>query len=189
MDETGAVSGSALADLEGLSGVSPTALGPGTVGIATEWAAKAGLGYRLGDTQLYGIFEHMHRNAPVAKFNERTRHGTYVSATQYVGRFWEFSVAWAHAFKTPGDPARFNPDASPVSSHNQADMAAIMAKYKLSQWAGLYWAGADLLNGAGAHYCLGPSGHGLQDCSRDARNNTIHGANILATSLGLTLDF
>ena len=131
----------------------------------------------------------MRRNAPVPRFNERTRYGTYTSVTQSVGRFWEFSAAWAHAFATPGDPLRFNPDGSPVSSRNQADMIGLMAKYKLSPMAEIYLVGADLINGAGAHYCLGPSGHGLQDCSRDALNNTVHGADILAVSMGLTLDF
>jgi hypothetical protein len=83
------------------------------------------------------------------------------------------SAAWAHAFQTPGDPTRFSANGSPRSSHNQADMAAIMAKFKLSQWASLYWVGADLINGAGAHYCLGPSGHGLQVCSRIVRTTRL----------------
>src|ERR1700674_3601760 len=171
------------------AGMALATLPPGSVGIATEWAAKGGLGYRIGDTQLYGIFEHMQRNAPMPMFNERTRSGTYASATQYVGQFWELSAAWAHAFRTPGDPLRFNPNGTPVSPDNHADMLSLMARYKLSKSASIYLVGADLRNGPGAHYCLGTSGHGVQDCSRDALNNTIHGANILAVSSGLTLDF
>jgi len=164
-------------------------LPPGSVGVADEWAAKGGLGLRIVDTQLYGIFEHMQRQAPVAMFNERTRNGAYVSATQFVGPFWEFSAAWAHAFKTPGDPLRYNPDGTPVDPDNHSDMWTIMAKYKLSPHASVYLVGADLQNGPGAHYCLGPSGHGIQNCSRDTLNNTIHGADIKAVSAGLTLDF
>src|SRR3984893_9528692 len=115
-DEANAASGLGL----GVLGVPPPnatptiCATPGCVGIADEWAAKVGLGLRIVDTQLYGIFEHMHREAPVAMFNERTRDGAYVSVTQFVGPFWEFSAAWAHAFRTPGDPVRYNPDGTPV---------------------------------------------------------------------------
>ena len=187
-DEINAASGQGLAVL-GSNPISAVPLPPGSVGIAVEWAAKAGLGMRFGDTQLYGIFEHMQRQAPVAMFNERTRNGAYVSATQFVGPFWELSAAWAHAFRTPGDPLRYNPDGTPVDPDNHSDMLTIMAKYKLSAHASIYLVGADLQNGPGAHYCLGPSGHGIQNCSRDAFNNTIHGADIKAVSTGLTLDF
>jgi hypothetical protein len=49
--------------------------------------------------------------------------------------------------------------------------------------------GAWLTQGPGAHYCLGPSGHGYAVCSRDQFNDTIGGATIKAVSTGMTFDF
>ena len=47
----------------------------------------------------------------------------------------------------------------------------------------------DLRNGAGAHYCLGVSGHGYGVCGRDANNNVVAGNKTEAVTTGMTFDF
>src|SRR5437763_6811077 len=80
---------------------------PGAVGIANEWAAKAGGGYRfddvIGQLQLYGIYEVLRREHTVAAFNERSRDGYFVSATQTIGKL-HVSGSWAHGNSSPGSP-------------------------------------------------------------------------------------
>ena len=80
---------------------------PGAVGIANEWAAKAGAGYQfndmIGTLQLYGIYEVMRREHTVAAFNERSRDGYFLSATQTIDK-WDLSASWAHANSSPGSP-------------------------------------------------------------------------------------
>lgn len=177
----------------------------GAIGVHNEWAAKAGLGYRIdqglgGPLQLYGIYEWIRREGTTPEFNERSRDGWFVSATQFVGEKWSFSASWAHASNTPGNPALLsvnNPSALPPTSavyqanlfDDVADMYAVGTKYKFNKWASWYLVGADLSNDKGGHYCLGASGAGFQFCSRDANNDTIGGATIKAVSTGLIFDF
>ncbi len=180
-------------------------------GVADEWAAKVGGGYRfdgpIGPLQLYAYYEWLRRDVPAAfqPFNERSRDGWFMSATQSVGEHWAFSASWAHAGNTPGAPACLsfnNPNASiacgtpgPVGQYQQnlfdetANQYSIGAKYRFNSWASMYVVGTELVNGAGSHYCLGASGHGYQICSRDQFNNTIGGATIRAVSTGMTFDF
>jgi predicted porin len=179
-------------------------------GIHDEWAAKVGGGYRfkdwLGDLQLYSYYEWMRREGAVAAFNERSRDGVFASITQFIGP-WSFSGSYAHAFKTPGNPAILsqnigavaaNPgisDADPTSMvqgnqfSDQASMYAIGTRYRFTDWASWYMVGALLQQSKGAHYCLGVSGGAFGLCSRDANNDTIGGATIKAVSTGITLDF
>jgi predicted porin len=182
-------------------------------GIANEWAAKVGGGYRiddpLGPLQLYAYYEWLRRDVPAAfqPFNERSRNGWFVSATQSIGQ-WSFSASWAHAGDTPGAPTclslnNANAGVACVSpgptvqigqyQQNQfsevANMYAVGTRYKFNAWSSWYLVGAWLDNGPGSHYCLGASGHGYQLCSRDAANDTIGGASIKAVSTGLTFDF
>jgi hypothetical protein len=139
-------------------------------------------------------------------FNERSRDGVFASATQYIGK-WALSASYAHAFKTPGNPAclSFNnvnagevcgtPGIVPVGQYqanlfdDSASQYALGARYRFNQWASWYVVGSVLKQGAGAHYCLGASGHGYQVCSRDAANDTIGGATLKAATTGLTFDF
>ena len=46
------------------------------------------------------------RSHPRSKqpFNERSRDGVFASATQRIGK-WALSASYAHAFRTPGNPA------------------------------------------------------------------------------------
>jgi predicted porin len=183
-------------------------------GVADEWAAKVGAGYRfdnpIGPLQLYAAYEWMRREVPAAfaPFNERSKDDIFVSATQYVGEHWAYSASWVHAGNTPGAPTCLslnNPNApiactSPgpivqIGQYQQnafnetANQYSIGARYRFNSWASMYVVATELVQGAGAHYCLGASGHGYQICSRDQFNDTIGGATIRAASTGLTFDF
>jgi predicted porin len=178
-------------------------------GVADEWAAKVGGGYRIdgpiGPLQLYAYYEWLRREVPAAfePFNERSRDGWFMSATQSVGEHWAFSASWAHAGATPGNPATLSPNnitaaPAPLGTgavyqanlfDDSANMYAVGAKYRFNSWASWYLVGAWLTQGPGAHYCLGASGHGYQICSRDQFNDTIGGATIKAVTTGMTFDF
>jgi predicted porin len=172
-------------------------------GVHNEWAAKVGGGYRfndgLGDVQLYAFYEWLRRDVSAAEqpFNERSRDGVFASATQFIGR-WSLSASYAHAFKTPGNPAMlsFNdPALAPGATlqgnlfDDSASMYAVGTRFRFNQWASWYAVASVMTQGPGAHYCLGASGHGYQVCSRDQFNNTIGGATISAATTGLTFDF
>ncbi|MCC8958677.1 porin [Bradyrhizobium sp. Pear77] len=177
---------------------------PGSVGIANEWAAKIGAGYRLDDgigkLQLYGIYEVMRRENTVADFNERSRDGYFFSATQSVGA-WDVSASWAHANASPGSPGtgvlnNYTVTPAPGSADfalntldSSADQYAAGIKYHFSPFATWYLVGSYLRNGPGAHYCLGVSGHGYGVCGRDANNNVVAGNKASAVTTGMTFDF
>src|SRR5579871_751875 len=97
-----------------VGGSGPIFLPDGTqilTGVHNEWAAKIGGGYRfndgIGDLQFYTYYEWIRREVtPIEQpFNERSRDGVYASLTQYIGKQWSVSAAYAHAFNTPGNPA------------------------------------------------------------------------------------
>jgi predicted porin len=173
-------------------------------GTVDEWAAKVGGGYRIdapiGPLQLYGYYEWIRREVPAAfePFNERSRDGFFLSATQFVGDHWSFSASVAHAFATPGNPAMLSvndPTLAPAATlqanlfDDSATMYGVGTRYRFNSWASWYLVGAWIQQGPGAHYCLGASGHGYQICSRDQFNDTIGGATIKAVSTGMTFDF
>ena len=179
-------------------------------GVHNEWAAKIGGGYHfndgLGDLALNAYYEWIRREVtPVEQpFNERSRDAVFASATQRIGQ-WALSASYAHAFKSPGNPAclSFNnvnagvACAAPIDVgqyqanlfSNDASQYAIGARYYFNNWASWYVVASELDNGMGAHYCLGASGHGYQVCSRDASNDTIGGAKIRAATTGMTFNF
>ena len=190
-----------------LTGGAPFVLPNGqtvVTGVHNEWAAKIGGGYRfndgIGDVQLFAYYEWLRRDVTPAEepFNERSRDGVFASATQFWGK-WSFSASYAHAFKTPGNPAvlAFNTAADAAAGgtlqanlfDDSASQYALGTRYRFNQWASWYMVGSVLTQGPGAHYCLGASGHGYQICSRDAANDTIGGATISAVTSGLTFDF
>jgi predicted porin len=188
-------------------GSGPVTLLDGTqvfTGVHNEWAAKIGGGYRvndgIGDLQLNAFYEWMRREVtPMEQpFNERSRDGVFASATQFFGKKWSVSASYAHAFKTPGNPAMlsFNDPAVAAAATLQgnqfddsASQYAVGARYYFNDWASWYVVGSYLTQGPGAHYCLGASGHGYQVCSRDANNDTIGGATIKAATTGMTFNF
>ena len=188
-------------------------------GVHNEWAAKIGGGYRvndgIGDLQFYAYYEWLRREVQPFEqpFNERSRDGVFASVTQFIDK-WALSFSYAHAFKTPGNPAclsfnnanagiacvapgafvQFGPDGQPSQFQanqfdDSASQYAVGARYRFNNWASWYVVGSILTQGPGAHYCLGSSGHGYQVCSRDAQNDTIGGATIKAATTGLTFDF
>jgi predicted porin len=186
---------------------------PVVTGVHNEWAAKVGGGYRfydgLGDLQLNAFYEWIRREVTPAEqpFNERSRDGVFASATQRIGP-WALSASYAHAFKTPGNPAclSFNNvnagmacaapgDFVQIGQYqanqfdDSASQYAVGARYYFNDWASWYVVGSVLNQGPGAHYCLGASGHGYQVCSRDAANDTIGGATIRAATTGMTFNF
>jgi predicted porin len=177
---------------------------PNAVGIANEWAAKVGAGYRLNDgigsLQLYAIYERLHREHTVAAFDERSRDGYFVSATQTIGQV-DISGSWVHANASPGSPGTgiFNtytvapPPGSADFALNtldsSADQYAVGLKYHFSPFVSWYVVGSYLRNGPGAHYCLGTSGHGYGVCGRDANNNVVAGNKAEAVTTGMTFDF
>jgi predicted porin len=179
-------------------------------GVHNEWAAKIGGGYRfndgIGDLQLNAYYEWIRREVTAIEqpFNERSRDGVFASATQFIGK-WALSASYAHAFRTPGNPAclSFNnvnagvACALPVDIgqyqgnlfDDSASQYAVGARYYFNDWASWYVVGSYLTQGPGAHYCLGASGHGYQVCSRDAANDTIGGATLKAATTGMTFNF
>jgi predicted porin len=172
-------------------------------GVHNEWAAKVGGGYRfndgLGDVQLNAFYEWIRREVTAAEqpFNERSRDAVFASATQFIGK-WALSGSYAHAFKSPGNPAMLSvndPVLAPMATvqanlfSNDASQYAIGARYYFNDWASWYIVGSQINQGQGAHYCLGASGHGYQVCSRDAANDTIGGATIRAATTGMTFNF
>jgi predicted porin len=172
-------------------------------GVHNEWAAKVGGGYRvndgLGDLQLNAYYEWIRRDVtPIEEpFNERSRDGVFASATQYIGK-WSLSASYAHAFKTPGNPAMLSvndPVLAPAATlqanlfDDSASQYAIGARYYFNSWASWYVVASELTQGPGAHYCLGASGHGYQVCGRDAANDTIGGATLKAATTGMTFNF
>jgi predicted porin len=172
-----------------------------TAGVHNEWAAKLGGGYLLNDTlgnlQLNAYYEWLRRDGTPAAFNERSRDGVFASITQYIDR-WSISASYAHAFSTPGNPSTLSVNnavlapAADIQANLFGDAASqysVGARYRFSNWASWYVTATELTQEAGAHFCLGASGHGYQVCSRDAANNTIGGATLKAATTGITLDF
>ena len=172
-------------------------------GVHNEWAAKIGGGYHfndgLGDLQLNAFYEWIRREVtPIEQpFNERSRDAVFASATQRIGQ-WAISGSYAHAFKSPGNPAMLSvndPVLAPLATiqanlfSNDASQYAVGARYYFNDWASWYIVGSQINQGLGAHYCLGASGHGYQVCGRDAANDTIGGATIRAATTGMTFNF
>ena len=185
-------------------------------GVANEWAAKVGGGYKiedgLGPLQLYAMYEWIRREVPAGfqPFDERSKQDFYASASQRIGEHWQISAAYTHASNTPhcasaatplcvsGNPAMLSANNAALAPFatvqgnlfsDSANQYSAGIRYWFTNWASVYLVGTYLTQGMGAHYCLGASGHGYQVCSRDQFNDTIGGATLKAVSTGLTLDF
>jgi len=139
-----------------------TPAGTSVVGTADEYAWKFGAKYTFAPTgtTVAGIFEEMRRN-DISQFNERQRDGYYVSALQKLGAANDVMFGWAHANATPGDPG-----AGPID--NTADMLGFGVRHWLTPKTTLIFSYAHMSNGLGAHYALGPGGHGARGIARMA---------------------
>jgi predicted porin len=179
-----------------------TAFGTSAVGVGDESAIKFGAKYTVAasGTTVAGIFEDIRRRDAMP-WNERQRNGFYLSAMQKLGGGNEVMAGWAHAGKSPGDPT-----SGPVD--NQANMFGFGFKHWFYEKATVYLAYAWLANETGAHYALGPGGHGVTWDCKDGNGpgsfvdstgapigleknatNCFTGTTIQAFSLGLTYDF
>jgi predicted porin len=135
--------------------------------IGDEWAIKAGLQYTFDfGLSISGIYEWMKRDLPPAlEFqNERTRMGTWFAATYDLTPKDNFSIGWAHAGATPGDPGgqhNYNPN----NPQNQANMYTVAWKHHFDKNLYGYLDAADTVNDGNAHYDIGAGGRGVTtDC-------------------------
>jgi len=131
--------------------------------------------------------------------NERQRNGTWLALTQQLGQNDNINFGWAHAGKTPGDPAgQHNFD--PARTNDTADMYTVAYKHRLDKQLYLYANVAETHNNGNAHYDLGGGGHGVKtDCHdgttqpiidyTSAGNTTWGGCHPKGLSVGLNYKF
>jgi predicted porin len=170
--------------------------------IADEWAVKAGVQYTFPfGLALSGIYEWMKRDVPPAlEFqNERTRMGTWFAATYDLTAKDNFSVGWAHAGATPGDPGgqhNYNPN----DNQNQANMYTVAWKHRFDKNLYGYLDAADTVNDGNAHYDIGAGGRGVTTDCHDGTNTvftdyssagptTWGGCHEIGVSLGMNYKF
>ncbi len=170
--------------------------------IGDEAAYKIGAQYIFDfGLTVNGIFERMTRKIPaVLEFqNERQRNGTWLALTQKLSARDDVNFGWAHAGRTPGDPAgqhNYNPN----NSGDTADMFSLAYKHFFDKQ--LYWYAdlAETINNGNAHYDLGAGSHGIKtDCHdgttspiidyTSAGNTTWGGCRPKAISLGMNYKF
>jgi predicted porin len=160
---------------------------------ATEWAAKVGVGYDFGPVKVYAAGEYMKRTQTPTGFNERTRYGVYTSGTWRFTTNDEFSLAYAHAFKTPGSPGvnTLNGAFCPGGfvGDDAADLYAAGVRHYFTPAISVYMVGALNHNDQCAHFGLGQSGHGLVFLSRNQFNETFAGKDIYGISAGTSFRF
>jgi hypothetical protein len=148
-----------------------------------------------------GIFEHLTRKLPAAlEFqNERQRNGEWLALTQTLTPRDDVSLGWAHAGRTPGDPAgqhNYNPN----NSDNTANLYTLALKHHFDKQLYGYINIAETINSGNAHYDLGAGSHGIKtDCHdgtttpiidyTSAGNTTYGGCRPKAISLGVNYKF
>ena len=186
----------------GDAGQTTPAYGTSAVGVGDESAWKFGAKYTFAPTgtTVSFIYEDMRRR-DVANFNERQRSGFYLSALERIGGRDDLMVGWAHAGTTLGDPT-----IGPIA--NAANMVSGGVRHWFNPKATVYLVYAWLGNDTGAHYALGPGGHGVTWDCKDGSTPTsagipgtggigfvgngtgcFTGTTIQAFSLGMTYDF
>jgi len=170
--------------------------------IGDEWAVKAGVQYTFDfGLALSGIYEWMKRDLPPSlEFqNERTRMGTWFAATYDFTVRDNFSIGWAHAGATPGDPGGQH-DYNPNNTQNQANMYTIAWKHHFDKNLYGYLDAADTVNDGNAHYDLGAGGRGVTTDCHDGTNTVFNdyssagpttwgGCHEIGVSLGMNYKF
>jgi predicted porin len=143
--------------------------------IADESAFKAGVQYTFPfGLSIDAIYEHLKRNLPAAlQFqNERQRNGLWFALSQDFSASDNFSVGWAHAGRTPGDPGGQH-NYNPTSTDNAANMYTIAWKHKFDKNLTWYLDAADTVNKGNAHYDIGAGGRGLTTDCHDGTNTPV----------------
>lgn len=140
--------------------------------IANETAFKVGAQYKFDfGLSISGIYETLHRSLPAEmEFqNERQRNGLWFALSEDFSPIDNVSIGWAHAGKTPGDPAGQH-NYNPASLDDSADMYTIAWKHRFDK--SLYWYldAAETVNHGNAHYDLGAGGRGLTTDCHDGTN-------------------
>src|SRR5256885_960196 len=181
---------------------------PGTIGIRDESAYKLGVQYTFPTkTTLNVEVERLQRDAITNSLDERTRTSTWLALTQALTPFDDLNLGWAHAGKTPGQPAegvndKFGNPAPAGSSNNEANLFSIGLKHRfVDKRTTAYLTYSSLVNGYWAHFSLGAGGHGLPTrnyvgdkviggCQTGGNcGPPFAGNNAEAVSVGLTYDF
>ena len=149
---------------------------PYATDVADEWAIKTGVQYTFDfGLTLSGLYEYLHRSVPPAlEFqNERTRMGTWFAASYDVTFRDNFSIGWAHAGATPGDPGgqhNYNPE----NTQNQANMYTIAWKHHFDKNFYGYLDAAETINDGNAHYDIGAGGRGVTTDCHDGTNTVFN---------------
>jgi predicted porin len=135
--------------------------------VVNESAFKVGVQYTFDfGLALSGIYEEMHRDVPanLEWQNERQRMGFWFAATQDFTAQDNFSIGWAHAGASVGDPGgQHNYD--PTNVQNYANMYTAALKHRFDKNLYWYFNIADTVNHGNAHYDLGAGGRGVTvDC-------------------------
>jgi len=155
-------------------------LDPNDVG--DETAVKGGIQYVFSrQTSVSAIYESMQRYVPayLEMQNERTRDGFWLSATQNLSSKNSFSVGWARANPTPGDPGQHNtptlyPNAANPNAYgtpnpdNMSNMFTAMFRHTIDRHVSWYTDWALTLNHPLAHYDLGAGGRAITTDCHDA---------------------
>ncbi len=146
---------------------------------ADEDAWKIGAQWTFApQTSIEAIYESMHRYLPayLDPQNERTREGFWLAGTQALGSGNSFSVGWARANPSMGDPGQHNtptlyPNAvNPTlfgtpNPDNMANMYTLMFHHTIDRHLSFYMDYAETVNHPYAHYDLGAGGRGITtDC-------------------------
>ncbi len=143
--------------------------------IANETAFKVGAQYKFDfGLSVSGIYETMHRSLPAElQFqNERQRNGLWFALSEDFSPTDNVSIGWAHAGKTPGDPAGQH-NYNPASLDNSAEMYTIAWKHRFDKYLYWYLDVADTVNHGNAHYDLGAGGRGLTTDCHDGTNTIV----------------
>jgi predicted porin len=135
--------------------------------VVNETAFKVGAQYTFGfGLAVSGIYEVLRRDLPadLEWQNERQRNGFWFAATQDFTPKDNFSIGWAHAGATPGDPGgqhNYNPN----NVQDYANMFTAAWKHRFDKNFFWYFDAADTINHGNAHYDLGAGGRGVTtDC-------------------------
>jgi predicted porin len=176
----------------------------GSVGIRNESAWKAGVQYKFPtDTTANFIYEKLKRDAITSAYDERTRSGTWLALTQKVTPADDVNFGWAHAGRTPGEPAAGPGPAFTggscvvgVSCPGGGSVADAANQYSIGfkhhfdgdrmTW---YAVATELKNDQWGHYAIGVSGHGITTRNQDGAGNPFTGNTLKAISVGMTYDF